>query len=171
MKTINQQKVHKYSEIAQQLVQEHLGERWTFKVGSYINIAGKTHPIQKWISVSRKHIVDAPDTEIIDTILHEIAHAIVGCQHNHDEVWKRTAKRIGAKPQETSNSLDSQMSFKYYIYNPLTNTVCGRSNTSKTSWVKQSCCFSQKGYPNSLGKLKVLCYNEVQELKANNIFK
>jgi predicted SprT family Zn-dependent metalloprotease len=36
--------------------------------------------------------------EILDTILHEIAHALVGPGHGHDVVWKRKCLEIGAKP-------------------------------------------------------------------------
>ncbi|MBN8881466.1 SprT-like family protein [Salana multivorans] len=34
--------------------------------------------------------------EVRDTILHEIAHALVGPAHGHDEAWRTTAQRIGA---------------------------------------------------------------------------
>ena len=30
-----------------------------------------------------------------NTLLHEIAHALAGHEHNHDEVWKATARSIG----------------------------------------------------------------------------
>jgi predicted SprT family Zn-dependent metalloprotease len=36
--------------------------------------------------------------EILDTILHEIAHALVGPGHGHDAVWKTKCIEIGAKP-------------------------------------------------------------------------
>lgn len=32
---------------------------------------------------------------IEDTVLHEIAHAIVGNKHHHDKVWRDCAQRIG----------------------------------------------------------------------------
>jgi len=33
--------------------------------------------------------------EVRDTLLHEIAHALVGPEHGHDRVWRATALRIG----------------------------------------------------------------------------
>ncbi len=33
--------------------------------------------------------------EVRDTVLHEIAHALVGPRHGHDETWQRTARSIG----------------------------------------------------------------------------
>jgi predicted SprT family Zn-dependent metalloprotease len=38
------------------------------------------------------------DEEVRDTILHEIAHALVGSGHGHDAVWKAKCREIGAKP-------------------------------------------------------------------------
>ncbi len=35
------------------------------------------------------------ESEVRDTLLHEIAHALVGTRHGHDRVWKATARRIG----------------------------------------------------------------------------
>lgn len=37
--------------------------------------------------------------EIRDTILHEIAHALVGPGHGHDRVWKQKCLEVGARPQ------------------------------------------------------------------------
>ncbi len=35
------------------------------------------------------------DEEVKDTILHEIAHALVGKAHHHDDVWRAKALEIG----------------------------------------------------------------------------
>lgn len=40
-----------------------------------------------------------PDDEVRDTILHEIAHALVGPGHGHDAVWRAKCIEIGAKPR------------------------------------------------------------------------
>lgn len=36
-----------------------------------------------------------PKNEIVNTVLHEIAHAIVGPNHGHDDIWKAKAREIG----------------------------------------------------------------------------
>jgi predicted SprT family Zn-dependent metalloprotease len=36
------------------------------------------------------------EDEVRDTVLHEIAHALAGPQHGHDEVWRQIAVRIGS---------------------------------------------------------------------------
>ena len=47
------------------------------------------------ISLSRHYVRHAEEAHIRDTILHEIAHALVGPRHGHDAVWRRKAREIG----------------------------------------------------------------------------
>lgn len=42
-------------------------------------------------------------TEIVDTILHEIAHALVGPEHGHGATWKQKCIEIGARPERCGN--------------------------------------------------------------------
>ncbi len=42
--------------------------------------------------------------EILDTILHEIAHALVGSAHGHDVVWKSKCAEIGARPVRSGDA-------------------------------------------------------------------
>ncbi|VTR92600.1 Uncharacterized protein OS=Phycisphaera mikurensis (strain NBRC 102666 / KCTC 22515 / FYK2301M01) GN=PSMK_31170 PE=4 SV=1: SprT-like [Gemmata massiliana] len=39
------------------------------------------------------------DEEVLDTLLHEIAHALVGPRHGHDAVWRAKCRAIGARPE------------------------------------------------------------------------
>jgi predicted SprT family Zn-dependent metalloprotease len=39
------------------------------------------------------------EVDILDVILHEIAHALVGPGHGHGEAWKAKCREIGARPQ------------------------------------------------------------------------
>ena len=50
---------------------------------------------EKQIALSVTYCLKASKEEIVDTILHEIAHAITGPNHGHDEAWKTVARRIG----------------------------------------------------------------------------
>lgn len=49
----------------------------------------------KTIILSAHHIDQHPDPEITNTIRHEVAHALVGSGHSHDDVWKAKAIEIG----------------------------------------------------------------------------
>jgi predicted SprT family Zn-dependent metalloprotease len=60
----------------------------------------------KAIELSR-HFVERNGFEMVaDTLLHEIAHALVGPGHGHDAAWKETCIRVGAKPERLSYEAD-----------------------------------------------------------------
>jgi predicted SprT family Zn-dependent metalloprotease len=42
--------------------------------------------------------------EVRETLLHEIAHALVGPAHQHDAVWREQAARLGCAPQASMPS-------------------------------------------------------------------
>jgi predicted SprT family Zn-dependent metalloprotease len=72
---------------------------WSFVWDSAKNRFGQCRYGSKTISMSRK-LVELNDEALVrDTILHEIAHALVGPKHNHDWTWRTIAKQIGAKPE------------------------------------------------------------------------
>ena len=57
--------------------------------------AGACHFGEKKITFSRNFIKNSDQYDIQDTILHEVAHALVGPQHGHDKVWKQMATELG----------------------------------------------------------------------------
>ena len=81
--------------IAQNLFKTHRLKHWTFTFDHSIRRAGCCHFRTKCISISIHLALTASDADIRDTILHEIAHALVGKKHNHDEAWRAKAIEIG----------------------------------------------------------------------------
>src|SRR5512145_229105 len=49
----------------------------------------------KCIILSSHHIDIHPEPDVVNTIRHEIAHALVGVGHGHDEVWAARAREVG----------------------------------------------------------------------------
>jgi predicted SprT family Zn-dependent metalloprotease len=47
------------------------------------------------ITLSRRFTLLNSEPEVRNTILHEIAHALVGPNHGHGKVWKAKAKELG----------------------------------------------------------------------------
>jgi len=76
---------------------------WAFRFNTNVRRAGVCHyptpsrPGRIELSV---HFVERnPDDTVLDTILHEIAHALVGPRHGHDAVWRAKCRAVGAKPE------------------------------------------------------------------------
>jgi hypothetical protein len=65
--------------------------------------AGVCRPGKREISLSAYLTRLHPESEVRDTILHEIAHALVGPGHGHDAVWRAKALAIGCSAQRCSS--------------------------------------------------------------------
>ncbi len=82
--------------MAAQLLEQHGLDDWEIEFDNAKRRAGVCRYARRVIGLSapltRLHPVD----EVRETILHEIAHALVGPQHGHDQVWAAQAKAIGS---------------------------------------------------------------------------
>jgi len=82
-------------------MQEHglIDLGWTFETMLSSSFYGDCDDNRKRIRVSSFIAKYEPYDKIVDTILHEIAHALVGCWQGHNKIWKAKAREIGAKPK------------------------------------------------------------------------
>ena len=89
--------------------------------------------------------------ELLDTTLHEIAHALAGPEHDHDIVWQKWAVKLGARPvAETPWRTDNASSAPYR----LTCARCGwslGSTTYQRNWFCRSCRTRVNVYDNASG--------------------
>lgn len=87
-------------QLALQLMAAHGLHAWAFTFNRRKQALGLCVYGRRSIELSIHFVErDNPPEEIRDTILHEIAHALVGPGHGHDKVWKRKCIEIGARPQ------------------------------------------------------------------------
>lgn len=93
METILQQAV--------KLLELHGLKKWRFKFDDSTRRAGCCNYRDRVISISFDLARSGSDDDVRDTLLHEIAHALVGSKHNHDAVWKAKAKEIGCSGERT----------------------------------------------------------------------
>jgi hypothetical protein len=82
-------------EMASGLVREHGLDSWRVELDAAKRRAGVCRFHDRVIGLSAPVTRLHSEAEVRDTVLHEIAHALVGPSHGHDEVWRRTAVRIG----------------------------------------------------------------------------
>lgn len=75
---------------------------WRFRFETATARAGICRYKTRTIALSVSYVLRAPWSDIRDTLLHEIAHAIVGPTHAHDAVWQTAARRIGCTAKRCS---------------------------------------------------------------------
>jgi len=90
--------------LARNLMNEHGLREWSFKFDRAKRRAGCCKHSRKTITLSPHYVERNDYEEVKDTILHEIAHALVGHKHHHNWVWRAKAREIGAKPQRCTQA-------------------------------------------------------------------
>lgn len=85
--------------LASELMALHGLRDWLFTFNKRKRHLGLCFHEAKTIAVSIYLVERNEIEEVRDTILHEIAHALVGPEHGHDRTWKRKCLEIGARPQ------------------------------------------------------------------------
>lgn len=87
--------------MAREVMDDYGLQEWTLSFDHARRRAGVTKYQEKTISLSKVLIPLYTRNQVLDVVLHEVAHALVGPGHNHDSVWKAQAKAIGANPRAT----------------------------------------------------------------------
>lgn len=85
--------------MARELMDHHGLGHWGFEFDRARVRAGACHHRDRRITLSRGLTAIHDEDRVRDTLLHEIAHALVGPRHGHDEVWRRRALVIGSSGQ------------------------------------------------------------------------
>ncbi len=127
--------------IALELMNRHGLVGWRVKLDHARRRAGQCDYNSRVISLSRLYIRKADKDHIRDTILHEIAHAIVGPRHGHDVVWRQKAREIGC-----------------------TATRCHTLDFSRARWqmICPNGCFSIERHRRKTGLVCMKCKTEVR---------
>lgn len=89
-------------QLARRLMRKYGLRDWKFRfTKSRIEMGAclKCKTGEKFIEMSSYYTKVAKDEDIIDTILHEIAHAIVGVEKGHGPEWMEVCEEIGARPE------------------------------------------------------------------------
>lgn len=91
--------------LAVALMAEHglVAQGWRFAFDNPKRRIGQCRYSTRTITVSRYWAVRLPENRIRNTILHEIAHALVGPRHGHDRIWQLKALAIGCDGKRCSD--------------------------------------------------------------------
>ena len=84
-------------DLARSLMERHGVGHWDVGFDRARRRAGQADHQRRRITLSRHLMALYDESEVRETVLHEIAHARVGPNHGHDAVWRAEARRIGAR--------------------------------------------------------------------------
>ena len=135
-------------DMGQELFALHGLTDWRLVLDHARRRAGLCDYRNKTISLSRHYVKAADPTHIKDTLLHEIAHALVGPKHGHDAVWRQKAREIGC-----------------------TATRCHNLEFSEAKWLMQcpKGCFSVARHRRKNGLVCAKCKSPVQYVAHDNV--
>jgi predicted SprT family Zn-dependent metalloprotease len=112
--------LNKAEKLAEDLMQEHglyanPYLQWCFEFDNAKRRFGCCQYLRRVISLSKVLTELNSEAEVRDTILHEIAHALVGNSHGHDWVWKQKALEIGCNGNRCYSSKEVKTPESKYI--------------------------------------------------------
>ena len=90
--------------IASQEMTKHGLDGWTFGLADTKRQLGVCKYRKKRIEIGEYYAQNSSTESVLDTLLHEIAHAIAGPKAGHGPAWKAVAIRLGATPRACDNS-------------------------------------------------------------------
>lgn len=90
--------------IAHMEMAKHALTDWTFGFGATKRRMGICKYREKRIEIAEFHAANNPPETVLDTLYHEIAHALAGPRAKHGPKWKMIAVRLGATPRACDDS-------------------------------------------------------------------
>ena len=131
--------------LARQLMNEHGLTHWVVNLDRAEVRAGQCRFTTRTLGFSPKVMNQFPPERVKNTVLHEIAHALVGPGHGHDATWKAMAKKIGCDANRTYNSTGVSINYKYTVVCDAGH-VCGNYvRQSKSVTTKKRCALCWRG--------------------------
>lgn len=128
---------------------------WKFTTNRRKRALGICNYTKKTIEISEHYLAVNTADQILDTITHELAHAIAGSEANHGAQWKRVHKALGGsgKAKATTGTDSNSIKAAYHVINTLNGKVVAEY------FRKPSRDFSRctvNGDRSTLGKLKLV---------------
>lgn len=96
--------VRKLEAMAAAAFRQHGLSDWTFHLVNAKRRLGACKYGQKRIEISEYHARHNEESSVLDTLFHEIAHALAGPRAKHGPKWKLIAMRLGATPHACESS-------------------------------------------------------------------
>lgn len=126
---------HQVSLLALELMEQHglIAQGWSFGFNRAKTGLGLCRHHLKKIELSVHHLGN--EAVVRDTMLHEIAHALVGPGHGHDYVWRRKCIAIGGNGERCGDS-GNRVEHAWKAVCP----TCGNSSGQHRAPLRVSAC-------------------------------
>lgn len=93
--------------IAEMELRKHGLKLWSFGLAKTKRRQGVCKFRDRRIEIAEYYARHNSREKVLDTLLHEIAHALAGPKAGHGPVWKALAHRLGATPQACDTCVDT----------------------------------------------------------------
>lgn len=127
---------------ARRLMDSYNLKSWELSFDSSQRRFGVCRGHKREISLSYPLVSINDEREVTDTILHEIAHALVGTRHHHDAVWQAKASELGARPVACYSMVDVESAMPWVGVCPANH----KHYTVRAPERTQSCAICSKGF-------------------------
>lgn len=89
---------------------------WTLKFNNRLTrVLGRCVFNKKTIELQTRFVKENPEHIVLDTIRHEIAHALAGYKAGHGPEWRLWAIKVGANPSATAEATNVKLTRKYQL--------------------------------------------------------
>lgn len=126
------------------LMREHLNEwdlrDWACDLNTRLTrVLGRCRHDMQLIELSERFVLVNEEPAVLETILHEIAHAKAGVGAGHGQLWKLWARRVGATPKACASLGDYQLFEPWRSVCPGCRREFGRARRPKRTMVCVAC--------------------------------
>jgi len=131
--------LHKAQELAKILMSKHdlTSKGWRFEFDNAKRRFGCCNHRCRKITLSKALVSINNEARVKNTILHEIAHALVGGGHGHDWVWRSKALEIGCDGKRCYTSENTVTPESKYV---AVCNGCGRTHKRHRKPTRTSAC-------------------------------
>lgn len=126
-----------------QLQEKYDLQDWHLKFNTNKRFRGWCKPRYKRIELSIYMLNSDTPKGITNTLLHEIAHAIVGCHHQHNEVWRQKAIEIGCDGNRCGDAFEVEPNYIAFCPNCNKKYSCFRLPRNNGTRVCSTCYHSK----------------------------
>lgn len=118
--------------IARETMAKHGLTGWTYSLDNAVRRSGVCYHQKRRISMSRKVLEGMDMVQFMNTLTHEIAHALVGPGHGHDGVWRTKHYELGGNGYRQSRVDTSHIVPKWLGTCPNGHTISRHRLTARS---------------------------------------